>query len=497
MTSLSLQDQMFLQRASKNLPKRKIDEFNTAGANLVDGNMDNKATKGMKIAGGPKKKFDADTAGKGGQADMKEGSTPASEQGHGKKAMPGQQITREGEQLDEFTFKLNPKKKGMWKGKNISQIEKAKTKAKKSGNVTKEREAQFAINAKHHFHKEDEQLDELSKKTLGSYVKKARWDVMDLTKSKSTLKKGKMSPKNADRTRTNRNVGISHAVDKLTKESAEEFNENQPKFAREGGALDAAEQGWGKKQLGKEGGTSGTSAGPAAEQGHGKKAVTGELDRKEEVEQNQPEIQEKTDPRAEKIWAKKLGLKSIRKSGTVKSLSKKEELEMAQDEVLEADEGDARGQGGHPTGKETLGPVRIKADGSPGPAAEQGHGKKPVTGEIYRDGHEGSAGELSAKEGQGKNPILGVICREDVQELLAAIMDEKPGEALDAFSAAIAPAIVEYVAAYKEYIQEGLLGVEEDMSDVAYDAGDELEVDDDDSQKNDEEIEEEDESEVA
>lgn len=321
---------------------------------------------------------------------MKEGSTPASEQGHGKKAMPGQQITRENsEQLDEFTFKLNPKKKGMWKGKNISQIEKAKTKAKKSGNITKEREAQFAINAKHHFHKE-----------------------------------------------------------------AEEFNENQPKFAREGGALDAAEQGWGKKQLGKEGGTSGTSAGPAAEQGHGKRAVTGELDRKEE-------------------------------------------LEMAQDEVLEADEGDARGQGGHPTGKETLGPVRIKADGSPGPAAEQGHGKKPVTGEICRDGHEGSAGELSAKEGQGKNPIRGVICRENVQELLAAIMDEKPGEALDAFSAAIAPAIVEYVAAYKEYIQEGLLGVEEDMSDVVYDAGDELEVDDDDSQKNDEEVEEEGESEVA
>lgn len=439
MTSLSLQDQMFLQRASKNLPKRKIDEFDTAGANLVDGNLDNKATKGMKIAGGPKKKFDADTAGKGGQADMKEGSTPASEQGHGKKAMLGQQITREGEQLDEFTFKLNPKKKGMFKGRSLSSIKKAE----KHDSGTKKKEDVFAINAKEGkfgHHKEEAEDIEESKRTANFSVTKASRE-----KAKAERKNPKAYWKK---------YGKPLDRDRKVNKEAEEFNENQPKFAREGGALDAAEQGWGKKQLGKEGGTSGTSAGPAAEQGHGKRAVTGELDRKEE-------------------------------------------LEMAQDEVLEADEGDARGQGGHPTGKETLGPVRIKADGSPGPAAEQGHGKKPVTGEIYRDGHEGSAGELSAKEGQGKNPIRGVICREDVQDLLAAIMDEKPSEALDAFSAAIAPAIVEYVAAYKEYIQEGLLGVEEDMSDIAYDAGDELEVDDDDSQKNDEEVEEEDESEVA
>ena len=48
------------------------------------------------------------------------------------------------------SFKLNPAKKGMWKGKSIADIEKAKTAAKKSGDVTKEREAVFALNAKHH-----------------------------------------------------------------------------------------------------------------------------------------------------------------------------------------------------------------------------------------------------------------------------------------------------------------------------------------------------------
>jgi predicted outer membrane protein len=47
-------------------------------------------------------------------------------------------------------FKLNPKKKGMWKGKSLAEIEAAKAAAKRSGNVTREREAVFAINAKTH-----------------------------------------------------------------------------------------------------------------------------------------------------------------------------------------------------------------------------------------------------------------------------------------------------------------------------------------------------------
>lgn len=50
----------------------------------------------------------------------------------------------------EGGFKLNPAKKGMWNGKSLGQIEKAKAAAKRSGNVTREREATFAINAKEH-----------------------------------------------------------------------------------------------------------------------------------------------------------------------------------------------------------------------------------------------------------------------------------------------------------------------------------------------------------
>lgn len=45
-------------------------------------------------------------------------------------------------------FKLNPAKKGMWKGKTVAEIRAAKAAAKRSGNVTREREATFALNAK-------------------------------------------------------------------------------------------------------------------------------------------------------------------------------------------------------------------------------------------------------------------------------------------------------------------------------------------------------------
>lgn len=45
-------------------------------------------------------------------------------------------------------FKLNPAKKGMWNGWSKKAIGKAKTSAKKDGDVTREREATFALNAK-------------------------------------------------------------------------------------------------------------------------------------------------------------------------------------------------------------------------------------------------------------------------------------------------------------------------------------------------------------
>lgn len=51
-------------------------------------------------------------------------------------------------EVDEADYHLNPEKKGMWKGKSKEDIEKAKTAAKKDGNVTREREANFALLAK-------------------------------------------------------------------------------------------------------------------------------------------------------------------------------------------------------------------------------------------------------------------------------------------------------------------------------------------------------------
>lgn len=50
-------------------------------------------------------------------------------------------------------FELNPAKKGMWAGYSKAGIEKAKAKAKADHDVTREREATFALNAKNHFKK--------------------------------------------------------------------------------------------------------------------------------------------------------------------------------------------------------------------------------------------------------------------------------------------------------------------------------------------------------
>lgn len=46
------------------------------------------------------------------------------------------------------SFKLNPAKKGMWDGYSEKSIAKAKSASKKDGNVTREREATFALTAK-------------------------------------------------------------------------------------------------------------------------------------------------------------------------------------------------------------------------------------------------------------------------------------------------------------------------------------------------------------
>ena len=76
----------------------------------------------------------------------------------GKEVFEAEEFVEQLEQLDEFTFKLNPKKKGMFKGKSIKDIKKSE----KHDTGTKKKEDVFAINAKHHFHKEEEVISKPS-----------------------------------------------------------------------------------------------------------------------------------------------------------------------------------------------------------------------------------------------------------------------------------------------------------------------------------------------
>jgi hypothetical protein len=72
---------------------------------------------------------------------------------------------------------------------------------------------------------EAEQIDELSKKTLGSYIKRAADDYAGQSEKMS---RGNIDPakhKKTIRKFINRNRGISRATDKLTKEEAEDINE--------------------------------------------------------------------------------------------------------------------------------------------------------------------------------------------------------------------------------------------------------------------------------
>jgi hypothetical protein len=72
---------------------------------------------------------------------------------------------------------------------------------------------------------DEEDLDELSKKTLGSYVKKAADDATSI--QRSITRQGIDSPeyKDLSRMRKNRKTGIGKAVDKLTKEDVEDLEE--------------------------------------------------------------------------------------------------------------------------------------------------------------------------------------------------------------------------------------------------------------------------------
>ncbi len=74
------------------------------------------------------------------------------------------------EEQKKKPFKLNPKKKGMWDGKSVEEIETALAAAKKSGDVTREREAVFALNAKRgKFRKKKKKKNAAPKRTWGGH----------------------------------------------------------------------------------------------------------------------------------------------------------------------------------------------------------------------------------------------------------------------------------------------------------------------------------------
>jgi len=72
---------------------------------------------------------------------------------------------------------------------------------------------------------EDSQLDELSKKTLGAYIKRSADDIGGIQREIGSV--GTQSPdyKDLSRARRNRKTGIANAVKSLTKESVEQIDE--------------------------------------------------------------------------------------------------------------------------------------------------------------------------------------------------------------------------------------------------------------------------------
>ena len=102
-------------------------------------------------------------------------------------------------------------------------VSKIKAAAKGDGKVAKR--ARLALTLRG-MNKEEAELDELSKKTLGSYVKKASDDKVDagMALQRSTTKPGGQTRGDVDKhagKMIKRRLGIDKAVDKLSKEAIE------------------------------------------------------------------------------------------------------------------------------------------------------------------------------------------------------------------------------------------------------------------------------------
>jgi hypothetical protein len=73
-----------------------------------------------------------------------------------------------------------------------------------------------------------EQIDELSKKTLGSYVKKSAKDASERTAEKTADEYAARDTPEQEKKIAQRHKGIGQAIKRLTKESAEQLDEVSP-----------------------------------------------------------------------------------------------------------------------------------------------------------------------------------------------------------------------------------------------------------------------------
>ena len=221
-------------------------KFGDTEVELIDANIVNGAV-GITVA----EEVDNETFTKEVEAQKEKNA------GRGKKAEVAKASVQavkqeEVEQIDEISKELAgkyltaPQGKGANKyktGEGTSSYPNADTMSKHDKSVGRalKRSGGSALNKKPSYYKEEEQLDEISKKTLGSYIKAASHDVAtkgaltrhfaDKSRREKEEKKGweaDKSMKKADKTFAagwKRRQNMAKAVDRLTKEDVEQIDE--------------------------------------------------------------------------------------------------------------------------------------------------------------------------------------------------------------------------------------------------------------------------------
>jgi hypothetical protein len=221
-------------------------KFGDTEVELIDANIVNGAV-GITVA----EEVDNETFTKEVEAQKEKNA------GRGKKAEVAKASVQavkqeEVEQIDEISadlagkYLLAPKGKGANKyktGEGTSRYPNADTMIKhgKSMKRALQRADTSSLNKKPSYYKEDEQLDEVSKKTLGSYIKAASHDVAakgaftrhfaDKSRAETAAQRpdlARITMKKADKMQDagmKRRANMAKAVDRLTKEDVEQIDE--------------------------------------------------------------------------------------------------------------------------------------------------------------------------------------------------------------------------------------------------------------------------------